>query len=263
MSGVWREVEGPVGPLAVHVAGADPVRVLAGGAVGSGTVSPGHCLVVCPGLPVEAGAATRTGRTFPGLADRLAAESGWCVVTCCLRGIGPSTGDFALDGWVEDLAAVVDLLAPATGGVLWLAGFGTAGSVALWSAAGDERIRGVATLGAPAGFARWGADPEATVAAARRVGVLHDLTRRGDARRWVAAARRVDPTAAARKLGGRSMLVVHGTEDDVVPVEDARTLAAAAGPGAELRLLAGAGHRLRADPRAIALLLGWLERQGP
>jgi putative redox protein len=30
---------------------------------------------------------------------------------------------------------------------------------------------------------------------------------------------------------------------------------------AELRVLDGAGHRLRHDPRAVALLLGWLDRQ--
>ena len=59
------------------------------------------------------------------------------------------------------------------------------------------------------------------------------------------------------------MLIVHGTEDKGVPVSDARLLAEAGGPSAELRLVAGAGHRLRADPRAIALLVGWLERQGP
>jgi putative redox protein len=30
---------------------------------------------------------------------------------------------------------------------------------------------------------------------------------------------------------------------------------------ADLRMIAGAGHHLRHDPRAIAILLGWLDRQ--
>ena len=42
--------------------------------------------------------------------------------------------------------------------------------------------------------------------------------------------------------------------------EDSRQLAEAHG-SAELRLINGAGHRLRHDPRAIAVLLGWLDRQ--
>jgi putative redox protein len=46
----------------------------------------------------------------------------------------------------------------------------------------------------------------------------------------------------------------------VVPVFDARVLADAHG-AADLRIIEGAGHRLRHDPRAVATLLGWLDRQ--
>ena len=53
---------------------------------------------------------------------------------------------------------------------------------------------------------------------------------------------------------------MHGDDDESVPVADARVLAEAHG-SAELRLLEGAGHRLRHDPRAVAILLGWLDRQ--
>ena len=42
-------------------------------------------------------------------------------------------------------------------------------------------------------------------------------------------------------------------------VEQMRQLVHAHGE-AELSLLEGAGHRLRHDPRAIAILLGWLDR---
>ena len=56
------------------------------------------------------------------------------------------------------------------------------------------------------------------------------------------------------------MLVLHGDDDDSVPSSDARQLVQAHG-SAELRIIDGAGHRLRHDPRALAILLGWLERQ--
>ena len=67
----------------------------------------------------------------------------------------------------------------------------------------------------------------------------------------------------AGKIPPRPLLLVHGTEDDVVPVSEARALADAARGQAELRTITGAGHRLRHDPRAIAMLLGWLDRQRP
>ena len=54
---------------------------------------------------------------------------------------------------------------------------------------------------------------------------------------------------------------MHGADDDIVPLADARALADASQGAAELRVINGAGHRLRHDPRAIALLTGWMERQ--
>ncbi|MDZ7732143.1 MAG: hypothetical protein U5R31_02710 [Acidimicrobiia bacterium] len=45
-----------------------------------------------------------------------------------------------------------------------------------------------------------------------------------------------------------------------MPVFDARVVADAHGE-AELRVIDGAGHQLRYDPRAVAVLLGWLDRQ--
>ena len=55
------------------------------------------------------------------------------------------------------------------------------------------------------------------------------------------------------------MMVMHGEDDDSVPVSDARQLVNAHG-SAELSLFVGAGHRLRHDPRAVAVLIGWLDR---
>ena len=55
------------------------------------------------------------------------------------------------------------------------------------------------------------------------------------------------------------MMVMHGEDDDSVPVSDARQLVNAHG-SAELSLFVGAGHGLRHDPRAVAVLIGWLDR---
>ena len=60
----------------------------------------------------------------------------------------------------------------------------------------------------------------------------------------------------------RPLLLMHGSEDPTVPVSDARALADAADGQADLRVITGAGHRLRHDPRAVAALMGWMERQG-
>ena len=46
-----------------------------------------------------------------------------------------------------------------------------------------------------------------------------------------------------------------------IRVDDARALSEAATGPSDLRVVFGAGHWLRADPRVIAILVGWLERR--
>lgn len=215
-------------------------------------------------FPIEAGSAEHTGRTLPLLADRLADESGWRVLAGCLRGVGGSAGDFSPTGWIEDLRAFVGYAAElAVGGGVWVVGFGVGGTVALCEAASDDRVRGVGCLGSPASLDEWAHDPKAMLSSARRIGLVTAPEFPTDVGAWARQFTQLQPLAAARALEEREVLVVHGSDDDEVPVTDAKQLADAAGRGGELRVLAGAGHRLRGDPRALALLIGWLERQRP
>lgn len=251
MARTWDDIAGSAGSLAVHVV------------AGRAGASSAGAVVVCHGFPVERDAALRTGRSFPALADRIAAESGLGVVAGCLRGVGPSAGDFSLDGWLDDLRVFVDHADDLVqGSGVWIVGFGTSGALALCLAADDQRVRGVACLGSSATFSDWAQDLPGMLGFARQVGVVRDPAFPSDVRVWGRPFTALAPQEAVAKIAPRPVLIVHGADDDSVPVADARVLADAAGPTAELRLLAGAGHRLRADPRAIALLVGWLERQG-
>ncbi|MFT4617773.1 MAG: fermentation-respiration switch protein FrsA (DUF1100 family) [Ilumatobacter sp.] len=76
---------------------------------------------------------------------------------------------------------------------------------------------------------------------------------------WAQEFRRFRSTASVCRFALRPMMVMHGEDDDAVPVSDAVQLVNAHG-AAELSLFFGAGHRLRHDPRAIAVLIGWLDR---
>ena len=219
-------------------------------------------LVLCHGFPAGPGGAATSAQTYPELADRLAADTGWTVLTFNFRGTGASDGDFSLGGWLDDLRAAIDHLVVVEGvSGVWLAGASTGGALAICSAAEDERVRGVATLAAPADFAGWAADPAGFLAHARQVGVVRDPAFPPDFDSWARELAEIRPVAAIGKIPPRPLLIVHGADDETVPLDDARILADAANDEVELRVLSEAGHRLRHDPRAVALLMGWMERQ--
>lgn len=219
-------------------------------------------LVLCHGFPAGPGGAATSGQTYPELADRVAAESGWLVLTFNFRGAGSSGGQFSLGGWLQDLGMAVDhLLGVGDVSGVWLAGSSTGGALAICAAAEDERVRGVASLAAPADFSDWAGDVHGFLSHAREVGVISDDSYPSDVDAWGRELGEIRPVDVIAKIPPRSILLLHGSDDETVPVADAHALADAAGGVAELHVFSQAGHRLRHDPRAIAVLLGWLERE--
>jgi putative redox protein len=221
-------------------------------------------LVLCHGLPNPPRGAAGVGTTYPDLADHLANEAGLVVLTFNFRGTGVSEGDFSARGWLDDLRNAVRVLhaRPEVRGV-WVAGFGHGGTFAVCEAADDHLVRGVATIASPSTLRDWAQEPGRLLGHARAMGMIRTVGFPRDRAGWVRDIGRVDAAAAAARLDRRPLLVLHGVEDAEVPVADARAIADAGRPSSELRLVQGAGHRLRHDPRAIATLLGWLARQVP
>jgi len=243
-------VDGPAGALRVYSTTAAP------------GAAPCPVLVLCHELPRVTGGAADAGRAYPALADRLSQESGFRVVTGMLRGAGGSDGNFSATGWLEDLSFLMDEEVGPDGKV-WMVGFGLGGAFALRLAATDGRVRGVASLAGPADLAGWVADTDAVLGRCRRTGVISSDGYPSDEAAWAADLAGLRPLDAAGHLDDRPLLVVHGADDNEVPTAAARALADAASPNGpvDLRIVPGAGHWLRADPRVVATLIGWLERQ--
>lgn len=223
------------------------------------TAQPG--LVIAHGFPAEAGGGINSTASFPELADRAATESGWAALAFSSRGVGQSQGDFSLDGWRRDLDGAIAHLrqsVPCDG--VWIVGFGTGGALAIDVGARDPSIMGVAAVGVPADFSDWARNPRKLLVLAREMGIVRDddFPRSFDA--WAAEISSTRASQTAAQLAPRELMIVHGSDDEVVPLFDAREVANSHGT-ADLRVIAGAGHHLRHDPRAIAVLLGWLDRQ--
>ena len=232
---------------------------LARPARGGGQSLPG--LVICHGFPNGPQGARTAGHSYYELADRIAHEMGWVVLAFNYRGCGESEGAFSLEGWLDDARASIDHLASMDRvNAVWIAGFGTGGALGICASVDDARVRGVVAVAPPADFQDWASNPQRLLSHARDVGAISDDSFPADSDAWVDELSRVSAASCAPGLAPRPLLVIHGAEDDLVPVFDARVIADAHG-SADLRIIAGAGHRLRFDPRAVALLMGWLDRQ--
>jgi len=223
------------------------------------TSQPG--LVIAHGFPAEVGGGINSTVSLPELADRFATESGWVALAYSSRGVGDSGGNFSLAGWLRDLAGAVAHLresVPCDG--VWILGFGTGGALAVEYAANDPDIRGVSTVSSPADFEDWARNPRKLLVASREIGIIRDPKFPESFEDWAHELKAVRAAEAAKRLAPRELMILHGSEDETVPVFDARVVADSHG-SAELRIVSGGAHHLRHDPRAIAILLGWLDRQ--
>lgn len=217
-------------------------------------------VILCHGFPQSPLDARHSAGTFPQLVDRIAFTTGRSAMTFTFRGCGESTGDFSLQGWIDDLRAAIDhMTSVAHVERCVLVGTNTGGSIAICVAADDPRVTAAALISARADFDDWADHPRRFLDHARELGAVRTPGFPASMDDWSRALRRFRPMAAARRFAPRPMLVMHGEDDRHVPTSDARQLAQAHG-SAELSLLDGAGHRLRHDPRAVAILLGWIER---
>lgn len=228
--------------------------------VPSGRDQPRPGVILCHGFPIGPLDARRSAGTFPQLIDRIAHDLGYAAMTFNFRGTGTSAGDFSLQGWIDDLRTAIDYLAEQSNPTeIVLLGTNTGGSIAICVGADDPRVRAAGLLSPRADFDDWAEHPRRFLEHAREIGAIQSTSFPPSIDEWSREFRRFRPIDAARRFAPRALLVMHGDDDESVPATDAKALADAHG-AAELNVLPGAGHRLRHDPRAVAILLGWLDR---
>lgn len=198
--------------------------------------------------------------SMPELADRIAGEMGWVAIAFSYRGCGRSEGQFSLLGWLRDVLAAVDHAGRQEGvKEVWLLGFGTGGALSICAAAREPRVKGVVSVGAPADFDDWAGHPRTLLEHSRERRLIDDPAYPPSVESWARELKDIRSVLCASQMAPRPLLILHGQEDEQVPVFDARVLSDAHG-SADLRIINGGGHHLRHDPRAVAVVMGWLER---
>lgn len=225
-------------------------------------------LILCHGIPrgeappAEKQESEIADGGYPALAESCLA-AGFPCFHFNFRGTGESGGNFDLAGWVRDLGAILDYWEK--GGLykrFYLWGFSAGGAVSACAAAQDARVSAVALAASPAEFVSIFTKPdlEGIIARLRSGGIIRDAAFPEDPLSWLAGIHAVNPLAFVARIAPRPLFIVHGTGDDVVPIEHAHRLYVGAGEPKELLVLPGAAHQLRKNPEAVAACLEWFKK---
>jgi uncharacterized protein len=187
-------------------------------------------------------------------------DRGWNSLVFHYRGCWGSAGRYDLRTIPRDVAAAVDYL---TGCPLVdrsriaVVGHSLGGWAAVVAAAGEPTLRAVAVYGAPA---RLGAglrlDPDSIEDEFTR---FLAVTPDEFAAQRAEVAERMTTLGAAAGISPRPLLIVHGTADRWVPVEQARELRARARPPCRYVEVDGADHSFSWHRTELRdLIAGWL-----
>lgn len=226
-----------------------------------GAGQPRYVVVICHGF--------RGGKDGGGRAVQLAeamSHRGYSAVRFDFSGAGDSSGDFAditLTRQTEDLAAVLDWIDRTRLGIPLLLGRSFGGSTAAIRAAAEPRVRGICLWSTPADlretFTLALGEAYQELAAGRTVSLEDDYSRFSLHPSFVSDLVKHDVLSAIRALSPRPVLIVHGENDQVVPVKQARAAFAAAGEPKKLLVIPKADHRFLHDYQAAGeATLDWL-----
>jgi len=220
-------------------------------------------LVICHGIPAKLKAPDDRG--YPLLAAQFCQE-GFFVLIFNFRGAGLSEGNFDILGWTRDLDWGLNYLTrrpEVDPKRIFLMGFSGGAAVSIYVAARRKEIAGLVACASPAEFRdlSTGQGLEDFLVHARDVGIIKDPNFPASIEEWKNGFRTVRPLDWVGRIPPRPLLIIHGTEDDVVDASQARTLYAEAGGRAELFLIEGAEHRLRVDEQAMKKASEWLRKK--
>ena len=222
----------------------------------------GRALCLCHGIPGgkegKPPVKSRAG-SYEELAERFR-EEGFFTFTFNFRGTGESGGNFDLLDWTKDLGTVIDYLEsfPEIREIN-LMGFSGGAATALHQTARDERISSLILAACPAdmGFLINRNNLEEVIHRLREIGIIRDPGFPPDPLEWMNRALSVRPEKDIPRVAPRRVLILHGTEDELIPLEHAHRLYRAAREPKKLLLVEGAGHRLRKYNRVAELTAEW------
>ena len=218
-------------------------------------------LCICHGIPATP--PDPTDRGYALLAQRFC-HAGFTTLIFNFRGTGRSEGNLDMLGWSRDLQSAIDFLYnldEVDETRFCLLGFSGGAAVSVYTAAQDPRISTVVTCACPADFHSLSEKetPLDTIRRFRQIGAIRDKDFPPSIEDWQKGFETITPINWIGKISPRSLLLVHGDADELIPLEHAQKLYQKAKEPKELKIIHGAKHRMRVEKAAMDFVLDWLK----
>jgi len=211
-------------------------------------------VVFCHGIPLSRPEPNDPG--YEGLAASVC-DSGYSALFFNMRGTGLSQGNFDPLGWYVDLIEVMRVLGDYE--KRYLVGFSFGAMLSIRYAALHRDVSGVASFASP--FTLREIFPPGQISrfidSAREIGIIRDSNFPPSIDWFLERFESMD-LEKYLPLVKIPLLVVHGEEDELVPIEHAKRIFDLAGGPKAIEILPGGTHRLRRDKRVTGILLSWL-----
>ena len=225
--------------------------------------TPCHMVCICHGIPARIPDPGERG--YPVLAEKVCGE-GFGAFIFNFRGAGMSGGNIDMLGWTRDLKGVLDYLydlPEVDRSHLSLLGFSGGAAVCIYVASQDRRISSVVSCACPAEFSLLTKTDniETVIEHFRSIGCIRDRDFPNSIEEWLDGFRVINPIKHIAGIAPRSLLLVHGDQDETVNVSHAYNLYDSAGEPTKLVIIEGAGHRLRQNEAAMDTVLDWLKSE--
>jgi len=228
-----------------------------------GGQTPYPTVCICHGIPAKSPDPSDKG--YPLLAERIC-HQGLAVLIFNFRGTGASGGNLDILGWTRDLKAAINYLftlPEVDKSRLSLLGFSGGAAVSVYVASQDNRVSSVVACACPAEFTFLTEvdNPQSIIDHFRSIGTIRDKDFPHSTEEWLSGFSLVSPVKHVAGIAPRPLLLVHGNRDETVEVSHAYKLYDRAGEPKQIIIVDGAGHGLRQDDRAMAIVIDWLKSQ--
>ncbi len=214
-------------------------------------------IILCHGLPAQQKPGKERG--YLELAEQLC-ERGFHCICFNFSGCGESGGNLDMRAWFDDLSHVIHQAQNLPGiDSIHCVGFSTGGAIAAKVASLHDEIRSLMLMATPADFSEI-ITPDAAELREHFVtlGMIRDHDFPADLDKWYAGFMELQAEKWLPLIAPRPVCIVHGDEDETVPVAHAHRLYESCYRPAELKILANAKHQLRKDERCVELIADWI-----